>query len=318
MNPNQTKATAKDFFLNLGAIIALYTVIFTLLDLLFTIIDAAYPQINAYYNYSSTANISWPVSVLIIFFPILIVLMWLLEREYIAEPERKNLPLRKWLSYITLFIAGATLAGDLVTVLYYFIDGQELTTGFILKVLSVLVVSLCVFLYYISDVRDRLTSGSRKIWRVVTTLVVIGSILWGFSVLGSPFTQRQIKYDEQKVNDLQNINNQLLNYYQKNGILPSRLSDLATLQYSQIPMDSQTNQPYEYFLLNQSTKSYQVCATFNKASNDKNTPMLMKPMMYPYDGSTGNPSWTHPAGRYCFSESIPVNQYAPIPGKLPM
>src|SRR3989344_3778477 len=199
MDPNQIKTTAKDFFLNLGVIAVLYTVIFTLLNLLFTIIDAAYPPITNYY-YGSTASISWPVSIIIIFFPILIVLMWIMEREFIAAPERKNLPIRKWLSYITLFIAGVTLAADLVTVLYYFIDGQALTLGFLLKVLSVLVVSFCVFLYYISDIRDRLTSGSRKIWRIIASLVVIGSIVWGFSVLGSPFTQRQMKYDMQKIN----------------------------------------------------------------------------------------------------------------------
>ncbi len=41
----------------------------------------------------------------------------------------------------------------------------------------------------------------------------VKSIIWGFSVLGSPHTQRLIKYDEQKINDLQYINSQIQSYY---------------------------------------------------------------------------------------------------------
>src|SRR5579872_6388966 len=150
------KASAKDFFLNLGTIVALYTTVISLLNLLFTVINRAYPQVTTYsyngtYYGSSSSSISWPVAVLIIFFPIFILLMWLLERSYHIEPEKKHLGVRKWLTYITLFIAGLTLAGDLVTVLYFFIDGQELTTGFLLKVFVVLVITAAVFFYYISD-----------------------------------------------------------------------------------------------------------------------------------------------------------------------
>ncbi|OGJ15057.1 hypothetical protein A2585_00580 [Candidatus Nomurabacteria bacterium RIFOXYD1_FULL_39_12] len=230
--------------------------------------------------------------------------MWILEREFTKEPDRKNILIRKWLSYITLFIAGATLAGDLVMVLYYFIDGQALTTGFLLKVLSVLVVSVCVFLYYISDIRDRLTSFSRKIWRVVAFVIVAGSIVWGFSVLGSPHTQRLLKYDEQKINDLMNINSQVTMHYELKGFLPTALSDLISLNnYSFMPVDQQTGKAYEYKLLGQSARAYELCAEFNKASNDKGNQTTA--MKYPY----GDVSWTHGSGRYCFERAVDTNMY---------
>src|SRR3989344_1976499 len=89
----QTKSGAKDFFINFGS-----------------------------------TSISWPVATLIIFFPIFIFLMWLLEREYRINPEKQSAGIHKWLTYITLFLAGITIAVDLITVLYFFIDGQELTT----------------------------------------------------------------------------------------------------------------------------------------------------------------------------------------------
>jgi hypothetical protein len=180
----KTGSGAKDFFINLGAIVALYTLVASLVNLLFTVINEAYPQIVANYGYyGSSASISWPVATLIIFSPIFILLMWLMEKEYTANPERKNGGIHKWLTYINLFVSGAALAIDLITVLYYFIDGQELTTAFLLKILVVLIVAGSVFGYYISDIRDRLTKKYRNIWRIVVGVFILGSIVWGFSVL---------------------------------------------------------------------------------------------------------------------------------------
>ena len=145
----QTKTSAKDFFINLGAIVALYTTVISLINLLFTVINTAYPKIQNGYNYYGSQSVSWPVATLIIFFPIFILLMWLLEKDYITSPEKQNSGIHKWLTYITLFISGLIIAGDLITVLYYFIDGQELSAGFLLKVLVLLVIATGIFSYYI-------------------------------------------------------------------------------------------------------------------------------------------------------------------------
>ena len=69
----QTKASAKNIFLNLGAFISLYTLVATLVNLLFGVIDAAYPPIVSGYNYFGSSSISWPVATLVGFFPIFIV-----------------------------------------------------------------------------------------------------------------------------------------------------------------------------------------------------------------------------------------------------
>ncbi len=305
MEPQTQKTSAKDFFLNLGAIVALFTSVIALLNLLFTVINVAYPQITTYY-YGSSASISFPLSTLIIFFPIYVLLMWLLERDYVTAPEKKNLGVRRWLTYITLFIAGLTLAGDLVTVLYYFLDGQELTAGFLMKILAVFVVILMVFMFYISDIRNKLTSMSRKAWLVGAVCLLLASIVWGFAIIGSPRSQQLIKYDSQKVSDLQNINYQVQNYYQTKGTLPDKISDLSGVNYSSIPVDSQTQKPYEYVLIGQSAKAYQLCATFNKDSKDAGVQVQTYPYM---NGDT----WAHPAGHYCFDESIPVSQYKNVP-----
>jgi hypothetical protein len=301
----ESKTSAKDFFLNLGAIVALYTTVVSLLNLLFTVINNAYPQINAGYSYIGSQSISMPVATLIIFFPIFILLMWLLEKDYRTEPEKKNLGVRRWLTYITLFIAGLVLAGDLVTVLYYFLDGQELTTGFLMKVFSVLVIILAVFLYYISDIRNKLNSKSRRIWLGISLVIILSSIIWGFAILGSPHTQQLIKYDNQKVTDLQNIQYQVINYWQMNGMIPTSLSDInATQQYVVIPKDPQSKTTYEYDKTG--TMTFDLCAEFNKENMNQNQyPVAAAPVSYPVKGTIlQNDNWNHPAGHQCFSRVI--------------
>lgn len=298
---NQNKATPKDFFLNLGAIVFLYTVIISLLNLLFTVINNAYPRVGSY-DYYWSASISWPVAILIICFPIFLLLMWMLEKGYITEPNRRQLGVRKWLTYITLFVSGLALAGDLVTVLYYFLDGQELTAGFLLKILSVLLITACVFVYYISEIRGKLTSSGRKVWVGVAVAVILASIVWGFTVLGSPHTQRLIKYDQQKSNDLMNLQNEITSFYSREGKLPEKLEDIASYY---VPLvDSQNDKPYEYAKVN-ATK-YSLCAEFNRASEDKSRVNVS----YPLGVSFGK----HPEGKFCFELTVNPNIYQkPVP-----
>ena len=299
----QTRTTAKDFFLHIGSMIALYTTAVNLGSLLFTVINKAYPQINSGsvfgYGYSSY-SISFPVASIVIMFPVFLLLMWLLEKSYNADPEKKYLGLKKWLTYITLFFSGLVIAGDLITLLYYFIDGQELTTGFILKVLVVLAISVGVFIYFITDVRDRLTHSSRLTWRIGSCVVVVGAIILGFSIIGSPYNQRLSKYDEQKVTDLQNIDNSVTSFYSTKGTLPKNIDELVNGNYYVTQVDSQNQKPYEY--TKTSATTYNLCAEFNKASPDAPAPnVFMRPIGYQ--------SWIHPAGHYCFEQTINPNTY---------
>lgn len=308
----KTKVSAKDFFINLGAIVALYTIVYSLVNLLFTIINTAYPQIMNGYNYTGSSSISWPVATLVIFFPIFILLMWLMGKEYLVEPERQTQGIHRWLTYITLFISGLAIAGDLITVLYYFIDGQELTTGFLLKILVLFIIATSVFLYYISDVRGKLTPKSRMVWRIVSGVIILGSIIWGFTVLGSPRTQRLYKYDEQKVMDLQTLSSLVENYYQIQKTLPNSIEDsqkVMNSSYYQVATDPQTHQPYEYEKTGKTT--YNLCAEFNKASPEATSPNI-------YARPIGYQSWIHPAGHFCFNQTINPNFFGekPIPSSI--
>ena len=303
-----TKMTAKDFFLHIAVIALLYTGTVALLNILFRVINVAFPQVTQYGYYGST-SISLPVATLIVVFPLFLFLANVLRRGYTEEPSRKEYPVRKWLIYITLFIAGAVLAGDLVTLIYYFLDGQELTTAFLLKILSVLVVAGCIFGYYIDDLKDRLTSSRRNMWRVVATILVLGSIIAGFYVLGTPTSQRMLRYDSQKTSDLQSIQWQIVNYWQQKGVLPRTLTELEDpISGFMVPVDSQTKGSYEY--KKTGTLKFDLCAKFNKSSQEVTGAMTR--VAYPEPIGKGNESWQHEAGNKCFSRTIDPDLYPPV------
>jgi hypothetical protein len=304
-----TKITAKDFFLHIAVIALLYIGTVALLNILFRVINVAFPQVhqNNYYNVST--SISLPVATLIVVFPLFLFLANILRRGYAEDQSLKEYSVRKWLIYITLFIAGTVLAGDLVTLIYFFLDGQELTTAFILKILSVLVVTGSIFGYYLDDLKDRLTQTRRNIWRIVATILVIGSITLGFSVLGTPQSQRMMRYDSQKISDLQNIQWQIVNYWQRKGILPTTLAELQDPISGFIsPIDPQTKGSYEY--KNTGTLAFELCAEFNKPTQTVNNSMTQiaypEPMGKP--GGTVD-SWQHEAGRQCFERTIDPDLY---------
>ncbi|HXF44307.1 MAG TPA: DUF5671 domain-containing protein [Candidatus Paceibacterota bacterium] len=299
------KITAKDFFFHIAVIVLLYVGTVALLNILFRVINVAFPQVtdSGYYDSNS---ISLPVATLIVVFPLFLFITNLLRKGYSEEPSRKEYPVRKWLIYITLFIAGAVLAGDLVTLIYFFLDGRELTTGFILKILSVFVVAGSIFGYYVDDLKDRLSGSRRNFWRVWATVLVLGSIIAGFGVLGSPRSQRMFRYDSQKISDLQNIQWQVVNYYQQKGVLPDSLLDLQDpISGFTLPKDPQTRGDYGY--RKTGTLSFELCANFNKPAQANNNPSRI---VYPDEvGKFVGDSWQHEAGRECFSRTIDPDLY---------
>ena len=86
----ENKTSAKDFFLHLGSIVALYTVVISFLNLIFKVINEAFPEIQNYYSWGSGSEISMPVATLIIVFPIFIILSWLVYKIYTQNSVKKE------------------------------------------------------------------------------------------------------------------------------------------------------------------------------------------------------------------------------------
>jgi murein L,D-transpeptidase YafK len=102
------------------------------------------------------------------------------------------------------------------------------------------------------------------------------------------------------------IDNQIINFYSAKGILPNNLEDLAKGYYdiSSILIDRQNEKPYVYEKIGENT--YNLCAEFNKVTEEKNMNIS-----YPYGDYI---TWGHPAGYYCFNKTVNPNLYSkPIP-----
>lgn len=89
---------------------------------------------------------------IIIAFPVFAFVAWLLSRELARSPIKRLSAVRRWLTYLTLFVAAGFLIGDL-TALVYNLLGGELGVRFVLKVLVVAAIAGAVFGWYLGDLR---------------------------------------------------------------------------------------------------------------------------------------------------------------------
>ncbi len=300
-NKSVPKSTPKDVFLNLLLFVSLYASAVTAMALLFQYINLWFPQPQTDYYVSIINTIRYSASFLIVTFPVYIFLTWLNMRDFAADPARREIRIRKWLIYLTLFVAALTVMGDLVTLVYNLLSG-EFTVRFILKVAVVLLVSGKVFAFYFYDLHHRIKNFKLLAW--LGSIGVLAVIVVGFILAGSPAHQRALKFDEQRVADLQNIQSQVTTYWQKKSQLPSTLADLTdSISGYKAQVDPETSAAYEYQV--QSATSFQLCANFDLPS--ENTCPQAVPMLAP-----GSDNWDHGAGRVCFNRNIDPQLYAPV------
>lgn len=310
MDSNRSVVSAKDFFVHLGSIITFYASIIALVSLLFEVINYAYPQVTSYYYGYYSPSIAFQVATLIVAGPLYFVFSWLLQKSYQDEPSLREAPIRKWLAYITLFVAGAIVAGDLVTVIYKYLEGQELTAGFLLKVLVLFVIAGGVFMYYLREIRNAVSPKERNLWRMAAVVVILVSIISGFSVIGSPRAQRERRYDSQRVSDLQSIQWQIVNYWQQKEVLPGALDDVQDpLSGFNLPVDPATGNKYEYERIG--NLSFNLCANFDQESVETDGSIAPQPLYAPEISMRVPEVWEHSEGRVCFERTIDPELYPP-------
>lgn len=143
--------SARVAFLYLLFFIMLAIVAWSLGSLLFAMINTAIPDVTKTNNYFRTSRqIRSGVSGLIVGAPIFFFLARLLSKARKTDPELQRSPIRKWLTYITLVIAGATLVGDAISLVYNLLDG-ELSARFVLKSLVIALIAGSIFVYFLKD-----------------------------------------------------------------------------------------------------------------------------------------------------------------------
>ncbi len=319
---DKPKTTAKDFFLWAGALVSFYWTVIAYTFLVFDYINYAFPNPLAYYPADPyQSGISGEMASVIVLLPVYLVLMYLIRKDSDRDPSRKEIWVRRWAIILTLFLAGAAMVGDLIALLTTFLSGEALTTAFLLKVLVIILVSAGVFMHFLADLKNYWdTNPSRRLYvRVGVAVLAVVTIGSGFLIVGTPAQARLARFDAQKVNDLQNIQSQVVYYWQAKQKLPGAITDLnSSLNYGPIPVDSQSGEPYVY----QATGAlaFKLCATFNAQSRGAQvlsgdwTGYARQPLaVAPIGGKEMvQDNWQHDAGQVCFDRTIDPSFYPQI------
>lgn len=296
--------------------VTFYWSVIAYIFLVFSYIDYAFPSALEYVMDPYQSGISYQMASIIVLLPIYLLLMKFIRGDIERDPSRADVWVRRWALILTLFVAGITIAIDLITLLTTFLNGEALTTAFLLKVLVVFLVAAGVFMHFIADLRGYwIAYPSKKRYVVIAVAALtLATIVAGFFIVGTPAEARLARFDAQKVQDLQNIQSQMINYWQAKQALPATLSDLNnSLGYFSIPVDPQTGAPYEYEATGK--LSFKLCATFNGESRGGTNPMyperIVEPSIIDAKGIRVD-NWQHASGRVCFDRTIDPSFYPPF------
>jgi hypothetical protein len=293
--------SARDAFFHLLTFTTLYSMVISLIVLAYqfigrTFADPALSSMN--FETENSSAIRWSLAVILVSFPLFAFLARILHRECVRHPEKLQSGIRRWLTYLTLFVTACTISGDLITLLFYLLQG-ELTVRFLLKVFAVLFLSGMPFIYYFIAVRlDAKTYAESRIHRLffwTTAVIVLIAVVWGIATAGSPLYGRKEQLDRTREQDLYQIREVILDSVygperfngQKITVLPRPLPPSLDVvaknsAYTKLSIvDPDTQQPYEYVV---NGTNFDLCATFS----------------LPRDFNYGI-TWNHPAGHYCFT-----------------
>lgn len=145
----------------------------------------------------------------------------------------------------------------------------------------------------------------QRLIKLIALLVVLGAVVLGFIVAGSPQRARELRADSERVQDLEQIRNGINNFFTVEGVLPESLDELKAsgrlFSPETVLSDPLTKEPYSYRLLTDTT--FEMCATFSLPSEPADRGGERFSPAYPAGppGKETFVSWDHPAGRHCFT-----------------
>lgn len=279
------------FFLYLVSFLSLWFVSIGNGTILYQLIDKFFPDpAKAFYGAEiQQSAIKFGVASLLVAAPIYFVFSFLITR-YLKEgkiPEDSKV--RKWTTYIILFIAAAIIIGNSINLIFNLLGG-ELVARFILKSLVIFFIAGLVFGYYFWDMRKKELLGKsylgNKIAFGLAVTMIAATLVSAFSMIDSPRTTRNKKLDKETISISQNYQFAIGNYYSQKGVLPQDLTELKEGNYYPLRPDVAVS----YRKTGELT--YELCATFQTSDLSEKS----------YGGY--GQEWKHDEGNVCFQKSV--------------
>ena len=296
---------AREAFLYLVSFIALYAFAFSLGAILFSLTDHTFSDsLNRYGSYSSSAQAT-AIAAVIVAFPLYLILMGRLAVSVATDPERRQSLVRRWLTYLTLVVGAAIILGDFIALLASLLTGDP-TVNFFLKVAAVLLIVVPIFGYYLWDMRQAEDEVSISVARatpvlralvIAAVVVVVATVGYSIYVIGTPGQQRDLRLDQQRIDDLRNISNNINTYLELNEGMPTSLFEMMGPKYHVRSIeDPESGAHYTYRIIEGT--DYELCAVFATASPERQAERR------PFSESI----WDHGPGRTCFALTIEAEQ----------
>ena len=302
--------TPKHVILQLGSLIALYVSVVSLLVLIFSITNLQFPDDASYYweDTGTRQAIRTSIAMLLVFFPAFLTFTRLSNQDRRKHLHGEYHIIAKWMVYLSILGGILILLGDLVTLINYFLNG-EITIRFIIKVCALLSVIGLALGYYVLDVKGYFKKNTSHAFyfAIGATILVLGSLIYGYSYIESPAKVREINLDEKQLNDLQDMYWEIIDTYRSTLQLPKTLDELYINR--KIPSAPDQREAYVYTPIDD--KTFELCATFATPS-----PQYKKPTTDVQIVDTNilqNNNWEHGTGYVCFKRTVETNKTVPLP-----
>jgi hypothetical protein len=149
------RVSARDAFLYLVMFGMLYVSAYQFGSLLFQFVNLAFPDpvVDARESGQLAGmRIRFAIASLTVAFPVFLFVALRINARVQADPAQRNSGVRKWLTYLTLFVAACVIVGDAIALLNGLLAG-ELTARFLLKSGVVGAIAGGVFGYYLWSMR---------------------------------------------------------------------------------------------------------------------------------------------------------------------
>ncbi len=299
------KQNAKYAFYYLLSLVALVFMSISVGLIVYSIIDKTVPDALNTFLGNYDGQLKFAISALIISTPIFYLLSSLIFRGLRKEEIEKDSGIRRWLTYFILLVSSLIILGVFIAAINNFLSG-ELTSRFILKALTVFIISAAVFSFYFYDIkRENLVKKDLviRLFFFISLVLVIVAFIAAFFFVESPKTARARRLDQIVVNNIFNLESAVNSYYDRYKKLPDNLEAVRAgkdiyLDPSYL-IDPETKQVIIYQKLND--KDFQFCATFRTDSaqdniNRGNIPMATYAV---YPGSKD-----HAAGYQCLKGNL--------------
>ena len=294
----QINNAAKFAFFYLLSLVALIALAMSSGMVIFQIINKnIIDVINQFSSNYSPSALKYAISALVISAPIYYLTMRQIFKNLATGALTKDSGVRRWLTYFILLVTSVVMISWLIATLNSFLGG-ELTTKFILKAMTAILIAATIFTFYFYEIkREEVQGKTDKIILAycygslaIVLIVFVASLFF----MESPTETRNRKLDNAILDKFERLDGAIQTYYQDKGVLPDDLVALLA-DYSYLTNDDlkdpAINMAFDYKIISQN--NYQLCSNFRMSNKDKNIE----------ENTYYQERWPHDAGYQCLKQT---------------